>query len=136
MALFVAAWDVEGGPETLLLDANDAEHARSIATEEGEGEAPSRVVPIAPGVFAASVAFEDDEDGNEEVIITPLSHVADLLVLIDDGEAAAAEPATGSTSETCGDEAIYDGEDVPCTLGLGHAGEHEGLTSKGQLVSW
>lgn len=111
----------------LLIDANDANHAASIAADIAH-ETPHRVIPIPAGVFAAQL-FMIDEDGRETTI-DPLEHVVDYLDRLDaiDGEPQAV---------SCGAEAESDDDEiVTCQLPPHAEGEHFATTLEGKEMRW
>jgi hypothetical protein len=134
MALFFVAFETDHQP--LLVDANDAEHAVELAGKVGEGDAPARVVPIAPGIFVAGLFTEPEDDDAEVIIVDPLPHVADYLERIDAALDGDPPPVTDSAA-TCGSEAdASDDEVVACELEHEHDGQHEGTTRGGEVVRW
>lgn len=130
MTLYFCAWDEDDGPCSLVVDAKTEDNARFMARDVAEGIAPKRVVPIEPGVFVAEVVErkaddgDDEDDEDVEILLAPLDHVVDMLVLLDDA-ATTAPRAVALDAPACGAEAADDdGKTWKCVLVEDHAGDH------------
>lgn len=124
--LFYCVWPDDA---SLLVDVAhdpDLEKMRAVAkaaaTEEAEGSPPHAVHPVAPGVVAFHVHFDEDDAGAEVVSVEPLEHVEQLLGELEDALTPqevlelpiAAAPSCSSVAET--DE----GGELRCELAADH----------------
>lgn len=110
---------------SLLVNHDDAESARRIATQVAEGIEPARVVALPPGAFVAEIVDAEDEDGDPTTAVELLDHTVNALDMLDDVGAGA-----------CGTEADLSGAVVTCELEPGHDGPHEATTASGEVATW
>lgn len=90
MPLFFCRWPKQ---TSVVVDGNDEEHAREIATELGDKVPPHDVFAIPAGVVAFPVAWEEsaDDPDEEELVIDVLDHVAALFEKYEDAEVCGSE---------------------------------------------
>jgi hypothetical protein len=130
VTLFFCQWEDRNA---LLVDATDREDAAFVASKVADGDAPTRVLPLAPRAFVAEVFIPDEDDaeaGELEgvLVVDPLDHVRAMLEELDDQDVTAAPtvPAESEAKEECGAEA--EGEEpeavLVCNLPKKHDGKH------------
>lgn len=126
---------------SFLVDLPDEAQARAAAREHSEGVEPATCKPF-DRVFAAEVFLDEDEDGNELLVVEPLEHVADALYLLEEESDDLAEvipfpsPATAAPPNVCGFE-LQDGDRVfTCRLEPHDDARHEADDGAGGLVEW
>lgn len=138
---------------SLLLDVANDDEARRAANEIA-GVAPSTCVAVPPGVFAAEVFLDEDEDGAELLVVEPLEHAAAaLLALEEQGEDSAdvdlararieddappvVVPLVPPDDERCGFELEDDEKAVlRCERRHHDDAEHYAHDARGGLVEW
>ena len=80
MSLFLCVW-----PDnvSLLVDLPDEAAAIAAATEHASGVRPAACKPF-DRLFAAEVFIDEDEDGQELLVVEPLEHVAEALLALEE----------------------------------------------------
>lgn len=132
--LFFVAW-----PDrvSLLVDADDDAAARAIASSVADGSAPASVRPFV-GVFAAEVFLDEDDAGEDLIVVEPLDYVSAALRALEDASTdAPADNVIPFPASPCGFELEdEDGAVLECRRARHDDDRHEAIDARGELVEW